>query len=444
MQMYDRWTAAKWDPAALVARFKQAGARYVVSMANHHDNFDHYDSSYQRWNSLRVGPRRDIVGTWERATRAAGLRFGVSNHSAHAWHFYQPAYSYDAEGPMAGKRYDAFGLRKADGKSRWWDGLDPQELYTGPSIVAPDGIATTRAMLAWQSRNSGHWPEDVPWQNPGVARRWLLRQNDLVDKYRPDLVYFDDTRLPFGQIGLDAVAHYYNQAVDRDGSTDVVVTAKLLFPFQKSFLTDDVERGFSETLRPEPWQTCTCIGDWHYDRSIYENKSYKTAKDIVQRLCDIVSKNGNLLLSIPQRGDGTIDAEEEKFLDGLAAWMAVNGSAIHGTRPWRIFGEGPTRRRAGVQNEGSAKPFTADDIRFTVDPRTGALNVFVLDWPQKAVPIVALGRAALPDATIERVDLIGGGPLPFRRDDAALKVDLPRTGPTAFVPAIRIMGTGLI
>ncbi len=444
MQMYHRWTAAKWEPEALVARFKQAGARYFVSMANHHDNFDHYDSRYHSWNSLRVGPKRDIVGTWEKAARAAGMRFGVSNHSAHAWHFYQPAYSYDAEGPMAGVRYDAFTLRKAAGKGQWWEGLDPQELYTGPSIVAPDGIATTKAMLDWQGRNTGHWPEDIPWQNPGFAKRWLLRQNDLVDKYRPDLVYFDDTRLPFNQLGLDAVAHYYNKALDWHGSTDVVVNAKLLFPWQKTFLTEDVERGFSETLRPEPWQTCTCIGAWHYDRSIYENKAYKTPEDIVQRLCDIVSKNGNLLLSIPQRGDGTIDSEEEKFLDGLTAWMAVNGGAIHGTRPWRIFGEGPTRRSEGVQNEGSAKPFTAQDIRFTVDRKAGVLNAFVLDWPEETVRIASLGKDALPGATIVRVELIGGGALAFRHESGALSVEVPKRGPTRFVPAIRIIGTGLI
>src|SRR5206468_11897797 len=134
------------------------------------------------------GPRRDIVGTWAKVARAHGLKFGVSNHGAHAWHWYQAAYGYDPEGPMAGVRYDAWRLRKADGVGRWWEGLDPQALYTGPNMAPPEGITSVKAMNAWHDSHDGVWSEDPPPANPACVRSWLPRAKDLVDGYRPDLV----------------------------------------------------------------------------------------------------------------------------------------------------------------------------------------------------------------------------------------------------------------
>ncbi|HEY4260526.1 MAG TPA: alpha-L-fucosidase, partial [Schlesneria sp.] len=145
------WHAENWEPEKLMELYKAAGAKYFVALANHHDNFDCFDSKYHEWNSVRVGPHKDIVGTWEKVARAAGLRFGVSNHSAHAWHWFQVAYGYDPEGALAGKRYDGF-LTKADGNGKWWEGLDPQELYTGPNIVMPDGITTAKDAKAWHEK----------------------------------------------------------------------------------------------------------------------------------------------------------------------------------------------------------------------------------------------------------------------------------------------------
>ena len=137
MELINRWRAENWDPEGLLDLYQAAGARYFVALANHHDNFDTFASAHHPWNSVNVGPRRDIIGTWAQAARRRGLPFGVSNHSAHAWHWWQTAYGYDAEGPLAGVRYDAWGLRKADGAGKWWAGLDPQELYTGPNMAPP-------------------------------------------------------------------------------------------------------------------------------------------------------------------------------------------------------------------------------------------------------------------------------------------------------------------
>ncbi|WP_347304639.1 alpha-L-fucosidase (plasmid) [Croceibacterium sp. TMG7-5b_MA50] len=442
MEIENLWRAEAWDPAWLVRRYKAAGAKYVMALACHHDNLDAYDSAHHAWNTLRVGPRRDIVGTWERAVRAEGLRFGVSNHASHAWHWYQPAYAYDTEGPRAGERYDAWHLTKEDGAGTWWEGLDPQELYGGAVMAPPPGITSTAGMAAWHATHDGRWMEFSPPGNPAFADKWLLRQNDLVDKYRPDIVYFDNYGLPFGPVGVAAAAHYYNGAIARDGVTDVVLTAKVLSPFERQALVEDVERGWSDRLRDQPWQTCTCIGDWHYNRARFLQRSYVPAKQVIQRLCDVVAKNGNLLLSIPMRGDGTIDAEEERVLDGITAWMQLNGeAAIHGSRPWRIYGEGPTSVQAGMHTEGDTL-FTPQDVRFTVTGDT--LNAVLLDWPGQPVRIAALGRTALPAARIERATLTGGRPVPFRRTADALELDLPPAASGDMIPVVRLEGAGLV
>ena len=441
LDLIGRWKAEAWEAEALMVLYARAGARYFVSMANHHDKLDNFDSAHHAWNTMPVGPGRYIVGTWEKYARAAGMRFGVSNHSSHAWHWWQTAYGYDAEGPRKGRRYDAFRLRKEDGRGTWWEGLDPQELYTGPSYAPPAGIDSIEAMNAWHDARDGQWIQYAPPQNPRFVAKWLLRQQDLVAKYRPDLVYLDDYRLPFGQVGIDAAADYYNRSIDWHGDIDVVLTAKRLSAFQRAGVVEDVERGFLADIQPVPWQTDTCIGNWHYDRPLYERGGYKSAEAVVQRLCDVVAKNGNLLLSIPQRGDGSIDDQEVAILEDLGRWFALNGEAIYGTRPWRTFGEGPTKPPVGMQNEGEAKPFEARDVRFTAG--AGVVNAFFLDWPDGEAAIASLGRAALPDAVVERVEM-AGRPLAFRRDGAALRLSLPPAEGGAFVPGIRIFGRGLL
>ena len=445
MDFLPRWKVDKWDPQRLLGLYKKAGAKYFVAMANHHDNFDNFNSRYHSWNSTKIGPMRDIVGEWGKATRDAGIRFGVSNHSAHAWHWWQTAYGYDAEGPKTGVRYDAATRKKGGGKGKWWQGLDPQELYTGPhgDMVPPDGITSIKAMNAYNDSHSGQWLETPPPGEDWYAKQWLLRQKDLVEQYHPDFVYMDDYVMPLGQTGLDAVAHFYNANKAWNGSLEAVVTTNALSDQQAHGLTNNVERGFSDRLRPLPWQTCTCIGQWHYDRRIYEQNGYKTAKEVIQRLIDTVSKNGTLLLSIPVRGNGEIDDKEEKVLSDMAAWMDVNGEAIFGTRPWDIYGEGPTRFVEGAQNEQLAKSFSHEDIRFTT--KSGALYALPTDWPH--APFVTITSMAEGSAQrkgqIERVELLGHGqPLRFELGMDGLTVKLPDARP-AFTPVLKIMGSGL-
>jgi alpha-L-fucosidase len=450
MQFLKDWKIDQWEPEHLVSLYKKAGAKYFVALAGHHDNFDMFDSKYQPWNVTKLGPKVDTMAGWAKAARDQGLRFGVSNHMAHAWHWWQTAYGYDPEGPVRGLRYDAYRLKKEDGKGQWWDGYDPQELYTGAhgDFVAPDGIDTIKAMNAYTDAHSGQWLETVPPNDPYYVRKWLARSNDLIDKYQPDLVYYDDTALPLEQAGLDATAYYYNQSLKWHGKLDVVATGKKLSDLQRRAITEDVERGYSDSLRPIPWQTDTCIGNWHYDRPLYERNGYKSAKDVIQRLCDVVSKNGNLLLSIPVRGNGSIDEKEEKIVEEIADWMAINGEAIFATRPWDIYGEGPFKAPTGAMNEGSAKPFSHEDIRFTT--KDGALYAIAQDWPDNkddsGFVVITSMAAGSPQGKgrVERVELLGHGqPLDFELGLGGLTVKLPNARP-AFTPALKIMGQGLV
>ena len=445
MEIENLWKAQNWDPEGLLDLYQKAGAKYFVALANHHDNFDAYDSRYHEWDAVRVGPRRDIVGTWAKLARERGLRFGVSNHSAHSWHWYQVAYGYDPEGSRAAQRYDAFRLRKADGRGKWWDGLDPQALYTGPSIVMPDGITTIQTARDWHEHNDRIWDEKAPGNNPEFTRRWFLRCRDLIDKYRPDLVYFDNFDLPLGQTGLDIAAHYYNSSMDWNaGRLEGVLNIKMVPQERRAAVVEDVERGFREGIEPLPWQTDTCIGDWHYNRSVFDNHRYKPAASVIHRLCDIVSKNGNLLLSIPLRGDGTIDSDESKILADMAAWMSANGEAIYGTRPWRTFGEGPTRVSGGMFGESNNAAFTARDMRFTT--KDGALYVTMLGWPENGVMNIAslAQESALAPGTIESVHLVATNEaLKFDRDRNGLSVRIPEGLRSAYAVPVRIRGNGL-
>jgi alpha-L-fucosidase len=449
MELDNLWKAEKWDPEKLMSLYKRAGAKYFVALANHHDNFDAFDSKYHAWNSVNVGPKKDIVGTWAKVARANGLRFGVSNHASHAWHWFQPAYDHDREGPLTGVPYDAATLTKADGKGKWWEGLDPQELYCGLRLPVPTSVTDTKSAADWHRMIDGNWFEKHPPLDDGYSNNWFLRAQDLVDKYQPDLFYFDDDRLPFEKTGLEFVAHFYNANAARNGGkVQAVMNTKHLELVQRSGAVEDIERGVAKGIMPLPWQTDTCIGSWHYDRRIFTEHKYKTIGQVVRMLVDIVSKNGNLLLSVPVRGNGEIDEDEIAFLEGMAKWMAVNGDAIYGTRPWTIYGEGPStvEQAEGGQFGGArdvrTKPYTAEDLRFMT--KGNALYTFVLGWPEnKAVLIKSLATNSpeVAGRKITDVSLLGYmGKLTWKQDEAGLHVELPASAPSEHAFALKIQG----
>ncbi|HEY2011852.1 MAG TPA: alpha-L-fucosidase, partial [Bryobacteraceae bacterium] len=440
MELDNLWKAEKWDPKTLMDLYVKAGAKYFVALANHHDNFDCYDSSHHEWNSVHIGPKRDIVGEWAQLARRHGLRFGVTNHSGHSWHWFQTAYGYDPEGPMAGIPYDGF-LTKDQGKGKWWDGLDPQHLYTGANMPMPKGLTTIKEANDWHAKHDRIWTEAPPATNPAFVDRWFLRCQELLDKYQPDLLYFDNTELPLGQAGLDIAAHFYNSNTkNHKGRLEAVLNSKGLQPDRVGTMVLDIERGRADRILPAAWQTDTCIGDWHYKRATFENHRYKTATQVIQMLADIVSKNGNLLLNIPLRGDGSIDEDEHTVLNELAAWMKPNEEAIFGTRPFSIFGEGaPDAAGTRNFNENRARAYTAEDIRFTA--KGNALYAIALGWPNSGkltIKTLAAGSTHYPHE-VGRVEMLGAkGALQFTRDAQGLVVTCPTQKPNNSACVLKI------
>ena len=432
MDFIPMWKAEKFDPEALVKLYKEVGARYFVCMANHHDNFDNYNSRYQPWNSVNMGPKRDIVGEFAKAARHNGLRFGVSNHSAHAWHWFQTAYGYDAEGEKAGVRYDAYHRTKEDGKGKWWEGYDPQQFYGGYNVVIPSGFTSIDSMAAWHQANDRVWSERIPEMNPQFAHNWFLRCKQLIDDYNPDLIYFDDEHdLPMEHYGLEIAAHMYNRSMRLNGGrNEAVINSKRLTEEQQRGVVMDCERGAFADISPRPWQTCMCIGSWHYSRALYEKGGYKSAERIIKTFIDIVSKNGNLLLSIPIRGDGSIDEKERAFLTEFKSWLDINGEGIFGSRPWKIYGEGVVKTAntgSFKENEKLQESLSEKDIRFT--QKNGTVYTFVLGFPTTETVIVnALGRKStqMQGKRIKRVRLLGcDDKVVWRQAADALYITMP-------------------
>jgi alpha-L-fucosidase len=426
-----QWKADQWNAEQLVALYKRVGAKYFFAMANHHDNLDLWDSRHQSWNSVNVGPKKDIIGGWAKAAKKQGLPFGVSVHAAHAWTWFETAQRSDKSGPMAGVPYDGK-LTKADGKGTWWEGMDPQELYAQDHPLSENSHVNNNLHKQWDWSNGAAPPSKA------YCDKFLKRTIELIDKYEPELIYFDDTVLPFhglNDVGLQIAAHHYNQSIKRNkGKLQAVLNGKILNEMQRKCMVWDIERGQSNVIEPFTWQTDTCIGGWHYDKGVYMNKRYKSAKTVIQTLADIVSKNGNLLLNIPVKGNGTIDALEKDILEEIAIWMKINAECIYDTRPWKIFGEGPAISEAAPLaaqgfNEGKGKPFGPADMRFTVKGDT--LYAIVFGWPDNGkVSIKSLSEEnALRPGTISKVELAGGGELRFQRNREALEVTLPENRP---------------
>ncbi len=359
--LIESWKAEKFDPEALVAKYKAAGAKYVVALATHHDNVDCFDSSYHEWNSVKHGPHKDIVGLWREATLKAGLRFGVSSHAdERGWNYMYGARLSDTTGPLAGVPYD---------------GANPayESLYNTPQSAKDK-------------------PSD-PWK-----AKWLKRHIELVDKYHPDLLYFDGG-IPHGGYGVDLIAHYLDSnAKEHQGNVQAVVNVKA-----GSFVRD-YERGVSATLQEKPWQDDTSLSGWFYLNTDPKNDYHslvKSAPTVIHTLADVVSKNGNLLMNFPQRGDGSLYPECEKVLEELAKWTPINGEAIFDTRPWTTFGEGPTAIAPKGMNE-PMDPLTWKDVRFTTKKNT--LYAICLGIPQGEIRITSLAGHA---DKIKAVQLLG-------------------------------------
>lgn len=422
----NEWKAEHWDPDYLVNLYRQAGAKYFVAMASHHDNFDNFNSSHQPWNSVNMGPKKDLIAGWANAAKKQGLHFGVSIHAAHAWSWMEPAQRSDKKGPLAGVPYDGK-ISKEDGKGKWWDGYNPQDLYAQDHPLSENSENDGTIHKQW------NWGNGVTPPSKAYCEKFHDRTIELINTYKPDLLYFDDTGLPLWPVndaGLRIAAHMYNNSIKRNGKLEAVINGKILDEQQRRCMVWDIERGASNQIEPFVWQTDTCIGDWHYNRRVYDRKGYKSAKTVIQILVDVVSKNGNLLLNVPVRGDGTIDEQELAVVQGVGKWMQVNGEAIYATRPWRIFGEGPAMASAEPLkgqgfNEGKGKPLGAEDFRFTQKEKI--LYAVFFGWPSSGEVIIkALAKKQSEQRNISKVHLLGtAASTKWKQTEEGLVVSLP-------------------
>lgn len=408
-----QWTLLNWEPDELIARYKKAGARLFISLANHHDGFDAWDSKHQPWNAAAIGPHRDVVGTWAAAARKQGLRFGVTVHEARNWWWFQTAHGADKAGPLAGVPYDG-GMYAAEGKEQWWQGLDPHRIYgvKHPLDALPD---------------------------ISYVKNFYDRTRDLIDQHDPDLLYFDNSLVPLGWGGMNVAAYFYNHNLTTHGGRmEAVLTGKQVPDSLAKTLVADYERGLTSEIMKYPWQSETCIGEWHYRRSLFDKPGeyggYLPPRDVIHWMIDTVSKNGTFILNIPGKPDGTIDRKEIAVLDGITEWMQVNGEAIYETRPWKIYGEGPNEVKSGSFQGKSISKLGAQDIRFTRNKANTVVYAIALGWPAGAVEVKALGTAASTNpGKVAHVELLGTGEkLRWQQRAEGLRVEMPKS----YVPKV--------
>lgn len=397
------FTAEHFDADAWVALFKQAGALYVVPVAEHHDGFAMYDSALTRWTAANMGPKRDVIGELAAAARGAGLTFGLSNHRAEHWWFMNGgrAYPSDVQDPAFADFY-------------------------GPAQPSPRDWENP----VWHTRD---W-QPIP--DAAFLEDWLARNVELVDKYQPELVYFDwwIEQHAFEPYLRQFAAHYYNRGAE--WGKQVAINCKNQ-AFPEGTVVFDVERGQLSEIRPAFWQSDTAVArnSWCYTTEL----DYRTSASILHDLIDIVSKNGTLLLNIGPRADGLIPDGDRQILLDIGQWLAINGEAIYETRPFKIYGEGPTEVVSGGFTDAKRAEFTASDIRFTT--RGSTLYAILLGVPANPhVTIAALGTARdLLDQPVTHVELLGSlAPLTWTRDAAGLHVNLPAQPPTAPALVLKI------
>ncbi len=396
------WKAEKWDPDRLMQLYKKAGAKYFVSMGSHHDDFFLWDSKLHKWNAVNMGPKRDVVGDWQKAAAKYGLKFGVSEHLGASFTWFQASHGSDKTGPLAGVPYD---------------GANPafQDLYHFPAKPGD---------TAWYSN-------DPRWQ-----QQWYNEIKELVDNYHPDLLYSDGPVAFDNEVGLSMIAHLYNgNAALHGGQTQAIYNCK-----QKSEgrWVEDLERGIMASIDPHPWQTDTSIGDWFYNR----NWKFRPVSWVIDMLVDNVSKNGNLLLNVVQRPDGSLDPEVEQMLGQLADWTAIHSEAIYGSRPWQIYGESAVKVKGGKFAEDYK--YNAKEIRFTT--RGPVLYAIALGWPADGqVVIRSLAKPAGENVNnITAVSLLGyDGKINFKQTPEGLFVTLPEKKVSEYTTGLKIIGTEL-
>lgn len=398
------WKAENFDPDELMSLYYKAGARYFIAQATHHDNFFNYDSKVNRFNSVNIGPKKDICAMWKAAADKYGMPFGLTEHLGASFDWWVSNKGCDKHGPYAGVPYDGNDPEYRDFYHDNYAQIDPND----PTRIVK-------------------WLTD----DERFHKYWLAAFKEMVDKFHPAMLY-SDSGLPFEESGfepgLEAVSYLYNDSISHNGENIAVYTQKDRNPdiFRVGML--DIEKSQLPGVQENVWQTDTCIGNWFYDAK----QKYKGPAQIIEMLIDIISKNGVMLLNILQKPDGTIDEEARFTLEKIAQWYAVCGEAVYGTRPFRIFGEGDTR----VHIEGFREDKTewnSSDFRFVA--KENILYAFMMKASESGIAVI---KSLNSDENVKSVKLLGYGDVRFSQNFGVLTVKLPEKLPTEFTNCLAI------
>ena len=403
------WVIDQWKPEELMNLYAEMGARYFMAMGAHHDNFDCFDSKYQPWNSVRVGPKVDIVGTWEKLTRERGLHFGIGFHDtpARTWGQFMPTrYTSDKAGARQGVPYDAL-QTILEGKGKWWEGMDPVDLYGLPHTMA---------------RGARSLPGNDPLLSP-FANQFMWRVDDAITKYHPDVIYFDEhagdsqsdlgVHMGLGFLAPQIAANFYNKSLEwNHGKMEAVLNLKGvggrynsfqnspdLLPLVDRSLVKSTEAIIESQITAYSFQTETSIADWHYKAG----QRYTDAKRLVESLMQNVSRNGTMLLNLTQHGRGDLDPQVIQIAKDVGAWLKVNGEAVYASRPFEVCQEN-TNSICYTRNNG---------------------NVFaaLMNWTNGPVTLKALRAGGTTLGKVSKVELLGSDvPLTFVQDEQGLTV----------------------
>lgn len=388
--------AEKFHADQWVDLFIKSGAKYIVPVAEHHDGFAMYKTALSKWNAAEMGPKRDIIGELAEASRKRNLVFGLSSHRIEHWWFM-------GNGTLTSSDVN---------DSSYFDFYGPAKVFN-----------------PWDKNDK------VPPLTPEFMNDWLLRTTELVDKYKPQLVWFDwwieqPVMEPYRK---SFASYYYNKGLE--WNKGVVLNYKN-DAFPKEAAVYDIERGSSKATKKQPWQTDTSIGkkSWGY----IEGEENKTPNELIDVLIDIVSKNGNMLLNIGPKADGTITPGQQSVLLAMGKWLTTNGEGIYGSRPWKVDGEGPTENLdEHIQfNEYKFKGYTEKDIRFT--SKGEDVYAFTLDVPKERITIKVLSEKS-GNGKIANVSLVGSTEkVKWSQKGDALIIEASKSYPSEFAAAYKI------
>lgn len=453
-ELLHTWNPTALDPAALTKTYSDAGARFLVVQGVHHDQFDNWNSRYQPWNSMKLGPKRDILGEWKTAAHAQGMRFGVTFHHEYTWWWWQSAFRNDttnAQGKQ-GVPYDAVGLTLANGAGKWWEGKDPRMLYT-INMREYAGIYNAMDQSGW-NLNSGIFVNHLDFAHWYVTW-WALRIMDVIENYDPDFIYTDgNSTQPFsGNMSgtgykADAMqrvlAHYFNRTLQRRGSLDTFGIVK--FNPGNRGIVNTFEDNYPDAIkRDQAWVGETPIGDWFYSAGF----NYAPGM-VIDRLLECVSRDGTFAVNVALKPDGSLDPGSVTQLAAVGKWLKINGAGIYGSRAWVKYGEGPNRQPAGKLGGAQANAtFTTADWRFTVG-EDGYLYAYCMKVPQagEKLTITSLGtnQSAL-GAPVGSVTLLGDAAVTWSQTNTGLQITYPtgvslqtavgfKIGPTSIVKGL--------